>query len=53
MLKDELGGNILKEFCALRAKAYAYLMGDDSEFEKAKGTKKSNVIKTGAYVCKL
>ena len=53
LLKDELRGKILKEFCALRAKAYAYLMGDDSEFEKAKGTKKSNVIKTRAYVCKL
>ena len=29
----------MKEFCALRAKAYAYLMDDDSENKKAKGTK--------------
>ena len=40
LLKDELGGKIIKEFCALRAKTYAYLMGDDSEVKKAKGTKK-------------
>ena len=40
MLKDELGGKIMKEFCALRAKTYAYLMNDDSEKKRAKGTKK-------------
>ena len=40
MFKDELGGKIMKEFCALRAKAYAYLMEDGSEHKKAKGTKK-------------
>ena len=39
MFKDELGGKIIKEFCALRAKTYAYLMDDDSEKKKAKGTK--------------
>ena len=39
LFKDELGGKIIKEFCALRAKTYAYLMGDDSEVKKAKGTK--------------
>ena len=31
IFKDELGGKILKEFCALRAKTYAYLMDDDIE----------------------
>ena len=31
LFKDELGGKIVKEFCALRAKAYSYLMSDDSE----------------------
>ena len=40
MFKDELGGIIIIEFCALRAKAYAYLMQDGSEHKKAKGTKK-------------
>ena len=40
LFKDELGGKIIKEFCALRAKTYAYLMGNDSEVKKAKGTKK-------------
>ena len=40
LFKGELGGKIIKEFCALRAKTYAYLMGDDSEVKKAKGTKK-------------
>ena len=44
MFKDELGGKIMKEFCALRPKRCAYLMDDDSEKKKAKGTKKS-VIK--------
>ena len=39
MLKDELGG-IIKEFCVLRAKTYTYLMDDDTEHKKAKGTKK-------------
>ena len=37
--KDELGRKIMKEFVALRAKAYAYLTDDDSEKKNAKGTK--------------
>ena len=49
MFKDELSGKIVKEFCALRAKAYAFLIDDfsDEDYEKnkiinkkAKGTKK-------------
>ena len=40
LFKDELGGKIITEFVALRAKAYAYLMEDGSEHKKAKGTKK-------------
>ena len=40
MFKDELGRKILKEFCTLIAKMYVYLMEDDSEKKKAKGTKK-------------
>ena len=30
----------MKEFCTLRVKTYAYLMDDDSEKKKSKGTKK-------------
>ena len=40
MFKDELGGKIMTEFCALRAKTYAYKLVDDTEMKKAKGTKK-------------
>ena len=43
---NELGGKIMKEFVGLRAKTYAYLMDDDTEHKKAKGTKKC-VIKRG------
>ena len=40
LFKDKLGGRIMKEFCALRAKTYSYLMDDNSEVKKSKGTKK-------------
>ena len=40
LFKDELNGKMMKEFVARRAKTYAYLMEDDSEHKKAKGTKK-------------
>ena len=54
--KDELGGKILKEFCARRAKTYAYLKDDDSEEKKAKGTKKCIIkqeLRFGDYVDSL
>ena len=35
MFKDELGGKIMKEFCAPRAKTHAQLMDDDSEKKKS------------------
>ena len=38
--KDELGGRIMKELCALRVKTYSYLMDDDCEVKKAKVTNK-------------
>ena len=39
-MKDELGGKIMTKFAAPRAKTYSYSMDDDSEANKAKGTKK-------------
>ena len=38
--KDELGGKIMTEFCALRAKAFAYITEDGSVHKRAQGTKK-------------
>ena len=46
--KDELGGKILTEFVALRAKTYAYIQLNDDKLEehkKAKGTKKCVIKK--------
>ena len=40
MFKDELGGKIIKEYYAPRAKTYSYLIDDDLENKKAKGTNK-------------
>ena len=40
MFKDELGGKIMIEFCALRAKTYAFLLDDNIEKKRAKGTKR-------------
>ena len=45
MFKDELRGNIMTEFCALRAKAYAFKLDHDTEMKKVKGTKKCIVKK--------
>ena len=39
LMKDELGGNIMTEFVALRPKTYSYLTDDCEEDKKAKGTK--------------
>ena len=39
LFKDELGGRIMKELVGLRAKIYAYLLDDDTEYKKAKGKK--------------
>ena len=39
-MKDELGGEIITEFIALRTKTYSYLADNDKIDKKAKGTKK-------------
>ena len=50
MFKDEIGGKIMTEFCALRAKTYSFLTDEYTDVDyaknkitnkKAKGTKKS------------
>ena len=40
LMKDELGGDIITEFVALRPKAYSYITNNFAEMKKAKGTKK-------------
>ena len=43
LFRDGLGEEIMNEFAGVRAKTYAYLMDDDSEKKKAKGTKKCGI----------
>ena len=38
-MKDELGGEIITQFIALRPKTYSYLTDNDKIDKKAKGTK--------------
>ena len=45
LMKDELGGDIITEFVALRPKAYSYVTNNFIEMKKAKGTKKCVVNK--------
>ena len=45
LFRDELCGKIMKEFVGLRAKTYSYLIDDDSEHKKVKGTKKCVIKK--------
>ena len=45
LMKDELGGDIIMEFVALRPTAYLYITNDFIEMKKAKGTKKCVVNK--------
>ena len=45
-MKDELGGEIITEFIALRPKTYSYLTDNDKIDKKAKGTKKCIIKKT-------
>ena len=39
VMKDELGGQVMKEFVRLRTKTYSYLKDNNDEDKKAKGTK--------------
>ena len=43
LFKDELEGKTLVECVGLRVKTYAYIMYDNSEHKKAKGTKKCEI----------
>ena len=45
-MKDELGRKIMTQFVGLRAKTYSYLIDDNSENKKEKGTKKCRIKKT-------
>ena len=45
LMKDELGGEIITEFIALRPKTYSYLTVNDKIDKKAKGTKKCVIKK--------
>ena len=38
-MKDELSGEIMTKFAALRSKTYSYLTEDNEENKKAKDTK--------------
>ena len=40
IMKDELGGKIMKKFVGVRAERYSYLKNNIDEDKKAKGTKK-------------
>ena len=48
LMKDELGGEIMKEFVSLRPKMYSYRVGN-SEPKKCKGIKKCVVKKTTSF----
>ena len=48
LMKDELGGKIMKEFISLRPKMYSYLV-EESEPKKRKGIKKCIVKKTISF----
>ena len=52
LMKDELGGDIITEFLALRPKAYSYITNDFIEMKKAKSTKKCVVNKMLRFECK-
>ena len=48
LMKDELGGEIMKEFVTLRPKMYSYKVGN-LESKKRKGIKKCVIKKTISF----
>ena len=40
LMKEKLGGQIMKEFARLKARSYSYLKDKNDEDKKVKGTKK-------------
>ena len=42
-MKDESGGKIMKEFCALRARAYSYVTGNNDENKLKKVSHKKKI----------
>ena len=46
MMKDEMGGNVIKEFVALRSKLYSYRKLGGKKEKKCKGIKKGVVKRT-------
>ena len=46
LMKNELGGQVTKEFDGLRAKIYSYLKNNNDEDKKVKGTKTCVIKKT-------
>ena len=52
LMKDQLGGTIMKKFVGLRAKTYSYLIDDGGEDKKENATKKCDMkrkLKFGNY----
>ena len=49
LMKDELGGQIMTQFIALRPKLYSYRKLDGAEDKKYKGIKKCVVKKTRSF----
>ena len=45
-MKDDLGGQIMKQIVGLRTKTYSYLKENNDENKKVKGTKKCVIRNT-------